>query len=473
MRKARQLQGKILIADAIATNRIVLKVKLKKAYYDVFLAATMADALALTESERPDLIICALDLPGGGAADLCRALTADVSTEHIPIIATGSQTDGATRLQTLHAGVRDVLDQPVDEMLLLGRVRSLVRAHNATAEWQMREDTCRALGLAEDSSVFDEQGSCALISDDHSLLQSCANALRPELHTKLTLANAASALASVGIAPVPDVFVLILPDDRDAASEKLRLISTLRANAMTRHSGVIAVQSSEDGHLGAHALDLGADDLMTKGFNARELALRTRAVLRRKKTSDRLRATVRTGLQAAVFDPLTGLYNRRYAMPHLDRVAAHAKAQGRRFAVMLLDLDHFKQINDVYGHAAGDAVLVEVAARLRRAMRGTDMVARIGGEEFLIIMPGMSGSEAHEAAVRICGDISSAPFTVPEHQFQIHVTTSIGMAVGSVNAASADDSKLDGAALLAQADRALYAAKGRGRNQVNVGRPAA
>ncbi len=467
------MQGKILIVDPIATNRIVLKVKLKKAFYDVAYAASMEGAIASARSDLPDLVICALSLPDGDAAQLRRSLAQSPQTSHIPIIAIGCQTSAEARIATLEAGVHDVLRHPVDETLLLGRVRSLIRAHNAAAEWQMREDTCRAMGLAEPESDFEGQGHCVLVGADRGSLQKYAAQLRPVLHARLSQSSSVAVMEQMTADKLPDVVVLILPEDAAAATEDLRLISVLRANAQARHTGVIVLQTRPDPALGANALDLGADDLMTHGFDPLELSLRVRSVIRRKRMGERLRATVRTGLQAAVFDPLTGLYNRRYAMPHLERIAEHACATGRSFAVMAADLDHFKRINDIYGHASGDAVLVEVGRRLRRALRSTDMVARTGGEEFMVIMPGTTLPEAQIAALRICGDISSTPFTVPGSNAPVNVTISIGMAIGGAHSTAPEQTDKSGTALLEEADRALYAAKGRGRNQVKLSLPAA
>lgn len=467
------MQGKILIVDAIATNRIVLKVKLRKAYYDVVYAATMQDAIKLATTERPDLIITALALPDGGAAELCRTLSANPVTERIPFMAIGCQQTSEGRLSTLAAGVRDILAQPVDEVLLLARVRSLIRAYNVSAEWQMREDTCRALGLSEPENEFEAQNHCVLVSPDSALLQRYAVRLRPVLNAKLSLANPAELMKQVAQENTPDVFVLILPEKDCAAIEDLRLISAIRASARARHTGLIVLQTAANSAVGANALDLGADDLMTDGFDADELALRVKSVARRKRMGERLRASVRNGLQAAVFDPLTGLYNRRYAMPHLQRVAEHARKANRSFAVMAGDLDHFKRINDIYGHASGDAVLAEVAHRLRSALRRTDMVARVGGEEFLVIMPSTDLADARNAALRICGNISGTPFDIPGSQTPISVTISIGIAIGSADVFRDVDDAKNGQALLAEADNALYAAKGRGRNQVKLGRPAA
>lgn len=467
------MQGQILIVEAIATNRIVLKVKLKKAFYDVLQVSTMADAIAVARKEVPDLIIAGISLPDGGAAALCEELRQDPLTAHVPILAIDCQPDRDSRVAALSAGVHDVLYQPIDETLLLGRVRSLIRAHNSAAEWQIREDTCRALGLAEPEAAFDGQARCVMVGTDMRRLHPLAKDLRQVLHARLDIASPASLMHKVATEDIPDVFVLLLSADARNAIEDMRLISTLRATSAARHTGIIVLQVSADPPLAANALDLGADDVMTDGFDAVELALRIRAVMRQKRLGEHLRASVRNSLQAAVFDPLTGLYNRRYAMPHLGRVVTHARSTGRSFAVMVADLDHFKRINDVYGHASGDAVLIEVARRVQAVMRSTDMVARIGGEEFMIVMPGASREEAERAADRICHDIASTPFAVPGNPSPIGVTISIGLEMGHRQDGPDGNSDTLAAAILDRADRALYAAKGRGRNQVKVGRPAA
>ena len=137
---------------------------------------------------------------------------------------------------------------------------------------------------------------------------------------------------------------------------------------------------------------------------------------------------------------------------------------------MVADLDHFKGINDRYGHAAGDSVLVQTAERLRNNLRGMDLVARIGGEEFLIVMPGTNLSNAESTAADICSDIGNRGFVVPGTPAPVHVTISIGLSIGPM---VQDGSPLSAEALMAQADRALYSAKSHGRNQVNLSRPAA
>ena len=167
-----------------------------------------------------------------------------------------------------------------------------------------------------------------------------------------------------------------------------------------------------DGDTAAMALDLGANDILAEGFPSGELAIQVRTQLRRKADAARLRASVRDGLKLAVTDPLTGLYNRRYAMSHLGRIAEQAARSGRSFTVMVADIDRFKAINDTWGHAAGDSVLVQVARILPDNLRAVDLVARIGGEEFLVVMPDTEEAEARLAAERlrrvVAGSITSS-----------------------------------------------------------------
>ena len=120
------MQGRILIVDPIATNRIVLKVKLASAFYTVLQTATMAEALELSATQTPDLIISALALPDGSAAELCQHLGAAAQTKHVSVLALGCATDAVTRMRTLGAGVQDVLIKPIDDTLLLCRVRSMI-----------------------------------------------------------------------------------------------------------------------------------------------------------------------------------------------------------------------------------------------------------------------------------------------------------------------------------------------------------
>jgi two-component system, cell cycle response regulator len=167
--------------------------------------------------------------------------------------------------------------------------------------------------------------------------------------------------------------------------------------------------------------------------------------------------------RAAVTDGLTGLYNRRFFEATLALEAEHAVRSGRDLGLLVLDIDHFKRVNDAHGHQAGDGVLRELAARLAASIRGGDVVARYGGEEFVVLLRDTSVEAVPETAERLRRAVGDVPVVLADDLW-VAVTVSVGGAAWPVHARSADE-------LVRVADQALYAAKRLGRNRVQIGRP--
>ena len=167
--------------------------------------------------------------------------------------------------------------------------------------------------------------------------------------------------------------------------------------------------------------------------------------------------------RVAITDGLTGLYNRRFFEATLALEAEHAARSGRDLGLLVLDIDHFKRINDAYGHQAGDAVLRELAGRLAAAIRGGDVVARYGGEEFVVLLRDTSLEAVPETAERLRRAVGDVPVVQTDDAW-LAITVSVGGAAWPVHARSVDE-------LVRVADQALYAAKRRGRNRVQIGRP--
>jgi two-component system cell cycle response regulator len=166
---------------------------------------------------------------------------------------------------------------------------------------------------------------------------------------------------------------------------------------------------------------------------------------------------VSSAVELAVIDPLTGLYNRRYLDTHLQSSVARAAATEKPLCVLIFDIDHFKGINDSYGHDAGDDVLKDFCERLRRGVRGIDLVARYGGEEFVLVMPETDAAFAATVAERLRHDVEKDLF-VTRGGAKIAVTVSIGLAESQPTDTAEQ--------LFRRADKALYAAKRAGRNRV-------
>lgn len=454
------MSGRILIVDDVATNRIVYRARLAAAFYEPILAADGAGALAAAVEQRPDLILLDLVLPDMPGQEVLSRLRADPRTRAIPIIVLTAAQNQADRLAAFSAGADDVIVKPASDQVLLARVRNLLRAR---ADNNFPADESLAPGLAEPAAVFAPAATVALVSSRAEQARRLERDLTGVLRGRLRVLSRPQALAEaaqqVSGARVPDVF--ILQDDGSDGVGALRFLSELKSHQATRYSAVCVLGPAGAGDEAAMAFDLGADDVVGPDVTAAELALRTRSLVRRKRQGDRERARMQDNLRLALVDPLTGLFNRRHAMPQLDAIAARAAETGTAFAVMVIDLDRFKQVNDQHGHAAGDQVLVEVARRLTANLRATDLLARIGGEEFLVILPNCPMTEARRVAERLCEAIEERPVWLASQQ-QLTVTVSIGVAVSDPGACQ----PVAAEQVVEQADLALLDSKGAGRNQV-------
>ncbi len=455
------MTGRILVVDDVATNRIVMKVKLSAACYSVLQADCGAAALRLAKQEQPDLILLDVMMPDMSGVTVCERLKADPETADIPVILITALADQGSKMEGLERGADDYLSKPVDEITLLARVRSLLRAHETQRELRLRERGYAGFGMAEAATTFDTAGHVALVAPDKASGLTWKRALEALGNDWLNVLSPEAALQDSGDQPMPDVYVI--PADLVRPNGGLRLLSDLRSRPSTRHAAALMLLPKGDSERGAVALDLGAGDILYDPFDPAELAVRIKTQLRRKRQSDRLRASVQEGLELAVTDSLTGLHNRRYAMAQLKNFLAQS---GRDVAVMMLDLDHFKSVNDRFGHATGDAVLAAVADRLRKHTRPHDLVARLGGEEFLVALPDADCETALQCAERLRRAIGGAPIHVPRLDTTVRVTMSVGLAIGLGHKDTAES-------LLEQADRALYGSKSDGRNLVTISASAA
>lgn len=455
------MTGRILVVDDVATNRIVMKVKLSAACYTVLQADCGQAALRLARAEQPDLILLDVMMPDMSGVSVCEQLKADPETADIPVILVTALSDRDSKLEGLLRGADDFLTKPVDEVTLLARVRSLLRAHETHRELRLREESYAGLGFAEIAPSYEPPGRVALVAPDTATGMAWKRALEPRLSDRLLVMPREQVLQARNSGSAPDVFVIAA--DLTMHNEGLRLLSDLRSRPATRHAAALTILPRNESERGAVALDLGAGDILYDPFDPEELALRIQTQLRRKRQSDRLRATVEAGLELAVTDSLTGLHNRRYALKRLDRML---QSPGRGVAVMMLDLDHFKAVNDSHGHAAGDAVLAAVAKRLRAILRPPDLLARLGGEEFLVALHDTDVATALHCAERLREAVGGHRILVPGLADPIPVTMSVGLTLSTDTGDLAET-------LIQNADTALYGSKSEGRNLVTISATAA
>lgn len=467
------MSARILMIDPVATNRILLKVRLTKAFYSVLEAGDLDTARRHIRATPPDLIL----VDAASAPDTLREMKR-AGQPHTPVVVLAPHDNREGRIDALKAGASDVISKPLREDCLLARIRNLLRNRTMAEELRVRSETCDALGFAEPTPDFDGPANIAIVTPVAAQGRAWRARLRRQMAGKITLFSGADALRQQNT----DVFVM--PADHAG----LALLTELRSRVDTRRAAILMVTNPRQAENGRKALDLGASDVLPIGFDPEEASLRLRAILRRKREDDRMRKTLEAGLEAAIRDPLTGLYNRRYATSYLERMAQTARASGRQFAVMLLDLDHFKRVNDTFGHGVGDLILKGFAERVQQHMRSADLVARLGGEEFIVALPDTTPAQARQAAERICILTTRAPFVVPGTDIQVPISCSVGLTFSGDKAddtlcgtaapapgqfATTPDLSAQIAQILQDADQALYQAKERGRNTVSEARSAA
>ncbi len=291
-----------------------------------------------------------------------------------------------------------------------------------------------------------------LVADDSMVVRAVLRRqLETDGHTVVEAVNGAEAIDACREYH-PDVILL---DVEMPVLDGHATLERLKADPQLKDIPVVFLTGRVDTADVVNGLRLGAHDYLRKPFEANELMARVSAALRTKWLQDELRARNAELDRVSRIDMLTNIYNRRHLDEHLRSVISAARRHDRSVGVLIVDIDHFKDVNDEHGHLAGDAVLREVAARLQQAMRTEDALGRWGGEEFLAVLTDTPPDGVRVMAERLRQVIAAAPFTLDDGS-QIRVTVSVGHTNGTE----------DAEVLVHRADDALYVAKAEGRNRV-------
>ena len=439
------MTARVLVVDDIPANVKLLEARLSAEYFDVLSASSGQEAIDICERERVDVVLLDVMMPGMDGFETCRRLKSNPKTHHIPIVLVTALDQVSDKVRGLQGGADDFLTKPVDEIALITRVKNLARLKTLTDELLMRALTGRQMGMSEDAALLkalsEEKGRILVVDDD------------PRSAARLVdwLSAALSEMAN-------EEFDVLIVSLTLAGADGLRLCSQTRSADRTRHLPIVVLVEPGNEVRLLRGLDMGVNDYIMRPIDQNELLARVRSQVKRKRYSDHLRNRLEESIEASVIDSLTGLHNRRYMENHLSTLVDEARHSGRSLSVLLADIDHFKLVNDTYGHDVGDAVLKEFSARFRRNTRGIDLACRFGGEEFLVIMPDTTMARAYQVGERLRVSIASDPFPV-KAGIGIHLTASVGLATLE----RADDTP---ETVFRRADSALFAAKRRGRNRV-------
>lgn len=449
------MTARILVIDDLEANIRLLQARLSAEYYEVLTATDGPSGIALAAAETPDIILLDVMMPGMDGFTVCRKLKDDPATRHIPVVLVTALDGRSDRVAGLEAGADDFLTKPIDDVMLFARVRSLTRLKAVMDELREREASGRRIGvIAGAASRLGGSGGRILVVDDNPRQ---AERIAAELaieHRPVVETDPEQALIAAR-GPVD----LLIVNAAAKSFDGLRFAAQIRTDEATRNLPLLAIVDFDQRPRLIKALEIGVNDLLARPVDPGELCARAKTQIRRKRYTDYLRNNLDQSLELAVTDQLTGLHNRRYMDGQLTALVERAGKGGEPVCLLAVDIDHFKKINDGFGHDVGDEVLREFAVRLASNVRAVDLPVRHGGEEFLVVMPDTRIEDAHRIAERLRLHVAGSPFRVMGGAQALDVTISIGVAANLPG-------ELTPEGLLKRADAAMYEAKAGGRNRV-------
>ncbi len=456
------MTARVLVVDDILPNVKLLEAKLKAEYYEVVTALNGPEALKKIVETSPDVVLLDVMMPGMDGFEVCRQIKANPAVAHIPVVMVTALTDTEDRVRGLENGADDFLSKPVNDVALMARVRSLVRLKMTIDEWRARQTTASQLGVVDDAaSVMNQPTDHAkiLLLEDMDFE---SNKIRDTLardHDDVTVVKSGvDAIAEIN----KQEFDLIIVSLNLGKEDGIRFCAHLRSNDKSRQTPIVMLAEESDMDRVAHGLEIGAHDYMLRPLDRNEVMARCRSQIRRKRFQDKLRDNYEMSLSLALTDPLTGVYNRRYLEAHLQKTLVAARENHKPLGFLYMDIDFFKKVNDTYGHQVGDEILQGFARRVKDGLRSFDLVARLGGEEFVAVLPDTTEDVAMIIAERLRKAVAGLPFACSAPEGQLTITSSFGAVVVEGDAVA----NITAADLIKHADDQLYEAKHGGRNCV-------
>ncbi|HOO50106.1 MAG TPA: PleD family two-component system response regulator [Alphaproteobacteria bacterium] len=456
------MTARVLVVDDILPNVKLLEAKLMAEYYEVVTALNGPEALKRVAEDNPDVVLLDVMMPGMDGFEVCRLIKENPKTAHVPVVMVTALTDVEDRVRGLENGADDFLSKPVNDVALMARVRSLVRLKMTVDEWRARESTASQLGVMDEASTVMSQpvdNAQILVLEDMSFdSNKIAEAMTKDNNHVTLVTSGMEALKEIAAKDFDLIYLSLNLKNEDG----VRFCAHLRSNERSRSTPIIMLGEEGDLERVAHCLEIGAHDYLLRPLDRNEMMARCRTQIRRKRFQDKLRANYEISLSMALTDALTGLYNRRYFEVHMQKMLQSARENRKPLGFLYIDIDHFKSINDTYGHQVGDEILKGFADRIKDATRSFDLIARLGGEEFVAILPDTTPDVAYTIGERLRKVVADTPFPCSCAEGQLTVTSSFGGIVlngDDLDAVSVTD-------VIQRADAQLYEAKHNGRNCV-------
>ena len=453
------MTGKILIVDDLLPNIKLLEAKLSSEYYNVLTAKSGIEAIEILDKELVDVILLDIMMPEIDGFETCRRIKTNPKTSHIPIVMVTALSDIDDRVNGLKAGADDFLTKPINEIALFARIKSLLRLKTITDELMLRNKSLNALGANTEELNLDKsflQGAKIVAYDDDVAESGMIKKALEENGAIVALYKKSEDL-NKEITPNTD---MLLISNALTDNDALRMCSQIRNIEGLKKIPIMLGLDDEQINIMPKAFEIGVNDYIISPIDINELIARCNTQIKRKKFQEKLSSELEENLSLAIKDKLTGVYNRRYYDIHCKQLIENNNKEKKPIAVCVLDIDHFKKINDTYGHKIGDDVIKQVASITANSIRVTDNLIRYGGEEFVVIINNIIEDQALKIAERIRRNISEYEFIKPDNSGTFSVTISIGITMFR-----SDDNEIT---IFQRADSNLYQAKQTGRNKAVI-----
>lgn len=445
--------GRVLLVDDSPIALATIGALLVDSGLEVAMTSSPREALGMA-TEGPqlfDLLILDVIMPEMNGHELTRRLRGHTRTLNTPILLLTSLDSTDDRVTGLVAGADDFFTKTAPDAEMLARVRSFIALGKMRAQLQAQHEAMSRV-MREPEAPLPPQARVELIHHMPVVGERLARALRGtpmggEFH--LTQRASSQRMTSSDA----DLLIVSYPVALEGEQPLLK-----RFGFDEESPAILVVDEAESTARRVASFDAGAEDYLTLQTPMAELTARISSALRRQRRQRQLRTSRDRAMLVAVTDPLTGLYNRAYFHEALGVEFRRAQRYKHPMSLVLLDLDHFKQVNDTLGHTAGDDALREVATRLRQTARSTDVVARHGGEEFAMILPETDLEQGLIAAERFRAAVDGVVIRGARGGSRV-LTLSAGMGCYPAHTSSMTD-------LVELTDAALYTAKRTGRNRV-------
>jgi two-component system cell cycle response regulator len=453
---------KVLIVDDSPVTLAALSQMLADDHYQLVQATNGLEALDRAYSEHPDLILMDIMMPELNGFEAARILKQDSRTHNIPIIMVTALDDAENKSAGQEAGADEYLTKPVRPRELVARANSLIALKHYRDQLDIRNHSQWSFIIDKESqdSAPEPQKELPLVllvEDNESDAQLVRHFMK-DLSVRFERVSRGKDGLRFAQSGTVDLILLdlLLPD-----LSGFEVCRQVRSMEKGRGIPIVVITCLDDMDSKVKSIELETDDFLIKPIVGRELQARVRILLEKKKQLDRLRCHYEKALNSAVVDWLTSLYNHGYFKKFLDLEIKKSLRQRYPIALIMIDIDNFKNHNDTHGHPVGDVILQELAQVLRKSVREVDLVARYGGDEFAIVLPYSDREGGLRVAQRIDQAIRSFDFSPKGPARNTRLTVSMGVACYPQDGFHVD-------ALIHSADQKLYEAKVKGKNQISA-----